>query len=154
MQIQMKLDFLFNRGPSGASWRDRREPRFVEEPVAAPSAGIRVALPPPAAKRATRRMSPRQLAVWAHEMYLCGSLSWEEYRMAGFPAELHPDYNRTVGALTGQLAEPDRPRDMVKEWEERLAFTVRHNAPFDAQVQRTEKILNLLRRQALQSGLD
>ena len=51
-----------------------------------------------------RRMSPRQMADWAYELYLSGALTWEEYCMAGFPAELHPDYNQTVGALTGVRA--------------------------------------------------
>lgn len=89
-------------------------------------------------------MSPRQLAEWAHEMYLSGALTWDEYRLAGFPAELHPHYNATVGALTGRPAAPDQPRDMVKEWEEKLAFYHRHNPSIDPQIRRTEKILALL----------
>lgn len=89
-------------------------------------------------------MSPRQLAEWAHEMYVSGALDWQEYRFAGFHAELHPDYNKTVGALTGQFATPDRPRDMIREWEDRLAFFHRHNAPQDPQVRRVEKVLALL----------
>jgi uncharacterized protein YmfQ (DUF2313 family) len=78
-------------------------------------------------------------------MYLDGRLCWEEYALAGFPAELHPAYDRTVGALTGQRAKPDTPRDMVKEWEDRLAFARRHATPHDTLIRRTEKILELLR---------
>lgn len=89
-------------------------------------------------------MSPRQLAEWAHEMYLSGALDWLEYRLAGSHAELHPDYNTTVAALTGRLAAPDRPRDIVREWEERLAFFRRHNPPEAPHVRRIEKILALL----------
>ncbi|PKU26062.1 hypothetical protein [Telmatospirillum siberiense] len=89
-------------------------------------------------------MSPRQLAEWAHERYLSGDLNWPDYRVAGFHVELHPDYNTTVAALTGRPAAPDRPRDMVREWEERLAFFQRHNPPDDPQIRRIEKILALL----------
>lgn len=31
--------------------------------------------------------------------------------------ELHPDFNRTIGALTGRRAAPDRERDCLAEWE-------------------------------------
>jgi hypothetical protein len=93
-----------------------------------------------------RNMSPRQMADWAHEMYMAGWLSWDEY-LAAIPTELHPDYNRTVGALTGQYAEPDMPRDMVREWESRLDFVRRHNPKTDVQVKRTERIVSLLRDQ-------
>jgi hypothetical protein len=94
-----------------------------------------------------RAMSPRQLADWAHEMYLCRMLTWEEYCMAGFPPELHPQYNRTVGALTGKLAQPDAPRNMIRVWEERLSFMLRYYDPDEQDVLRVEKLLRLLRRQ-------
>jgi hypothetical protein len=148
----MKLDFLF--GQSQSNKNGRREPRLktpagggaARDRPSEPSAPSTVpALPPPEIRVAVRRMSPRQLAAWAHEMYLCGALSWDEYAMAGFPAELHPQYNRTIGALTGQRAQPDAPRDMVKEWEDRLAFALRHNTALEPYVRRTEKVLNLLR---------
>ena len=109
-------------------------------------AAPRLALPPPRLGIGVRQMSPRQLAEWAHEMYVCGALNWQEYRFAGFHAELHPDYNATVGAVTGQQAGPDRQRDMIREWEDRLAFFHRHNAPQDATVRRAEKVLALLYR--------
>ncbi|MDR3441210.1 hypothetical protein [Telmatospirillum sp.] len=148
----MKLDFLFSNRDFRRSWRDRLTPRFsrAEEDLAqnAAEAGAReetkLALPPPHLNTAVRNMSPRQLAAWAHEMYLTGALTWEEYRVAGFHAELHPDYNATVGALTGHPATPDRPRDMVREWQDRLAFYHRHNPSQDPQVRRVEKVLSLL----------
>jgi hypothetical protein len=139
----MKLDFLFPRSDSQASWQNREEPELTLDRVApVPAMGQ------PTPKRQARGavMSPRQMADWAHEMYLSGTMTWEEYALAGFPAELHPAYDRTVGALTGQPAKPDTPRDMVKEWEERLAFARRHATPFDAHIRRTEKVLTLLRR--------
>jgi hypothetical protein len=156
----MKLDYLFARHDPGTSRRQRREPQLTVIPrpglpVPAPKDGETVtespglfggALPRLPFAVDPRRMSPRQLAEWAHEMYLCRLLNWEEYCLAGFPAELHPHYNRTVGALIGQVAQPDSPKDMIRAWEERLAFTLRYNDPEDADVLRTEKVLRLLRR--------
>ncbi len=161
----MKLDYLFTRHESGFSWRDRKEPRFASMsravvPADEENVGRRESddrkeseaappIPPAAQTRCDpRRMSPRQLGDWAHDMYLAGALSWEDYCLVGFPAELHPDYNRTVGALTGRMAQPDAPRDMVEDWEERLAFTLRHHNPLAIEVRRVERVLSLLRRQA------
>lgn len=92
-------------------------------------------------------MSPRQWSEWAHEMYLCGSLDWRDYRFAGIHTELHPDYDATVAALTGRPAGPDRPRDMIREWEDRLAFFLRHSSPDAPHVRSAEKILGLLHAQ-------
>jgi len=156
----MKLDYLFSRRDGGANRRSsRNEPRFAGVP------GMRGGVPAlhddasepystPMGRGARtgyridpRNMSPRQLADWAHEMYLCRMLSWEEYCMAGFPPELHPHYNRTVGALTGRLAQPDAGRNMVRVWEERLSFMLRYYDADEPDVQRVEKLLRLLRQQ-------
>ncbi|MTJ79806.1 MAG: hypothetical protein F8N37_02125 [Telmatospirillum sp.] len=154
----MKLDFLFGRlGPArpDADGPDADRPETAN-PLAGrqrgtstfgfrrPSRGRPLALPPPTFDTSVRNMSPRQLADWAHEKYLLGQLSWQDYLVAGFHVELHPDYNATIGALTGEVATPDRPRDMVREWEERLAFFSRHNTPDDPLVRRVSKILSLL----------
>jgi hypothetical protein len=150
----MKLDFLFSRHNPARRWHNRKDPQIAPptDDFGTPFTRVdgevetmpRLALPPPRLGFGVRQMSPRQLAEWAHEMYISGALDWQEYRFAGFHAELHPDYNSTVGALTGQQAAPDRPRDMVREWEERLAFFHRHNPPHDPQVRRIEKVLALL----------
>ena len=164
----MKLDFLFFR-KSGTA-RARRDSVTLREPRLAGGSGARGNLPalpepdgslplstplnppfdspfdPRARTRVDpRRMSPRQLAAWAHDLYLCRMLGWEEYCMAGFPAELHPHYNRTVGVLTGTLAQPDSPRNMIRVWEDKLAFTRRYFAGEAPEVHRTGKLLRLLR---------
>ncbi|HMA52475.1 MAG TPA: hypothetical protein VKP60_22095 [Magnetospirillaceae bacterium] len=156
----MKLDFLFSSRDGLSSRRGRQDPRFSAGAAAA--RGGLPALPDDASEpystpleRATRgnyridprNMSPRQLADWAHEMYLCRMLAWEEYCMAGFPPELHPQYNRTIGALTGKLAQPDTPRNMIRVWEERLSFMLRYYEADEPDVQRVEKLLRLLRQQ-------
>lgn len=158
----MKLDFLFSSREGFSSRRGRQEPRFSPGATAAALRGGLPALadeasepystPMERARRGSyridpRNMSPRQLADWAHEMYLCRMLSWEEYCMAGFPPELHPQYNRTIGALTGKLAQPDTQRNMIRVWEERLSFMLRYYEADEADVQRVEKLLRLLRQQ-------
>jgi hypothetical protein len=154
----MPLDFLFRRSdhrrPDWREVRVTREPR-LELPRPTPPEPPRPPLPQPAVAGAplpeseimVRNMSPRQMADWAHEMYMLGWITWDEYRAAQ-PVELHPDYNTTIGALTGERAEPDRPRDMVREWEERLAFAHRHASLDDTEARRLHRIVALLRWQA------
>lgn len=91
-----------------------------------------------------RKMSPRDMAEVSMDLYATGALSWEEYAMLAFQPELHPDYERTIGALTGEKAEPDAPRDFVAQWEKRLAFEKRYNKDRPALIARTRHILNIL----------
>lgn len=93
-----------------------------------------------------RRMTARELADWAAELHADGMMSWPEYALAGFPAELHPDYDSTVGALTGERAEPDRPRDMIALWEERHNREKRCVGPVAARI--SGRVVELLRWQA------
>ena len=95
-----------------------------------------------------RNVSPRQMSDSSIYLYALGVLTWEEYSMLAFQPELQPDYDQTVGALTGQKAKPDVPRDFIALWEERMSFTQRHN-PADAQVvQQTRHILFTLKKLA------
>lgn len=120
-------------------------------------------LPPPAMSRAVvpvrplppleppvrlnlRRMTPRRMAEASFDLYVAGHLDWEEYAMIAFQPELHPLYDRTIGALTGQMAAPDRPRDFIAEWEERLAFALKHHRGHPLLVRRTQRIVNLFHR--------
>lgn len=110
-----------------------------------------LALPAPRAQvRARydlRNVSPRQYAEIAHELYLEGSLRWEEYQWIGFPSELHPDYDTTIGALTGERADPDRPRDMLAAMESHVDFIRRYQSGEDGGFWRAERALDVLRRQ-------
>ncbi len=90
-------------------------------------------------------MTPREMANLSMELYASGVLSWEEYSMLAFQPELHPDYNRTIGALTGEKAEPDRSRDQVAEWEDRLAFEQKYNPIDDNRIRRTRRIVQVLK---------
>lgn len=120
--------------------------RTAAPPLTAPPPLL--ALPPPREKRPRhdlRNISPRRFAEITHELYVEGSLKWAEYQLVGFPSELHPDYDRTIGALTGQKAEPNRPRDLLAEWESRIDFLRRYDVPG---LGVAERALDVLKRQA------
>lgn len=91
-----------------------------------------------------RSMTPRQMADVSMDLYAAGALSWEEYAMLAFQPELHPDYERTVGALLGEKAAPDKRRDFVTEWERRLSFEKRYNKDRPHMIERTQHIVNIL----------
>lgn len=133
-------------GPSPkAEPSPRAEPILLPPPR--PAAPV-IALPPPRDRRPRhdlRHISPRGFAEIAHELYVEGSLKWAEYQLVGFPSELHPDYDCTIGALTGQKAEPNRPRDLLGEWEQRVDFMRRYGDP---SLRLAERALDVLRRQA------
>lgn len=142
------LDFLLARSRARGL---RLEPRLDVAAVLAAAQSVApppAPAPPPDPRR--RLMSPRQMAAWAHEMYLAGWMSWEDYR-AAIPAELHPNYDATVAILTGEAAAPDRPRDMVLEWQERLEYVRRYHPASADPVKRAERIFNLVRWQAEQA---
>ena len=164
----MPLDFLFRRNElRREEWRDLRQMRDLREPRLhlprpLPPAPQRPPLPEPAVAGApipenditVRNMSPRQMADWAHEMYMLGWITWDEYR-AAVPVELHPDYDAKIGALTGERAEPDRPRDMVRELEERLDFARRHaRVGDDTEMRKLKRVVALLHWQAAPQHLD
>jgi hypothetical protein len=82
------------------------------------------------------------------ELYADGLLEWNDHAALAFQPELHPDYDRTVGALLGTKAEPDTPRDFIAEWERRLVFELRYNPENDEAVARARRIVRALRRTA------
>lgn len=92
-----------------------------------------------------RRMSPRQMANISMDLYAAGTISWDEYSLLAFQPELHPDYDRTVGALVGEKARPDLPRDQVALWEERLRFELKYNPENTELVENTRRIVQVLR---------
>ena len=92
-----------------------------------------------------RNFTPREMAELSMDLYVSGVVTWDEYALLAFQPELHPDYDRTVGALTGEKAAPDRPRDFIAEWEERLRFEEEHNGKDRQRVSRTMRILSVLK---------
>lgn len=123
----------------------RPQPLAVAEEPEAEAAAQPARLAAPQAGRDVRNMSPRQLADMAHDLYMEGVFSWDEYKMVGFPAELDARYDQTIGALTGEKAQPDAPRDMIAEWQDKLDFTRRYYEPESPMVRRTERIVGVLK---------
>jgi len=91
-----------------------------------------------------RTLSPREMVDVSLDLYIEGSLSYDEYSMLAFQAELHPGYENTVGALTGDRAEPDRPRDFIEEWQDRHNFERRYPSNDSKTLQQIERILGVL----------
>ena len=56
-----------------------------------------------------RKMSPRQMADLAMKLHSQDVLTYQEYSMLAYQPELDPRYDETIGALTGEEADPDRP---------------------------------------------
>ncbi|MEQ8666213.1 MAG: hypothetical protein RIC16_10840 [Rhodospirillales bacterium] len=95
-----------------------------------------------------RAMSPRDASDVGLQLYAEGLVTWEEYAELAFQPELHPSYNETIGALLGEKANPDQPRDFVAQWEERLAYEQRYNAIDSSRVKSTQRITSILGRLA------
>lgn len=91
-----------------------------------------------------RAMTPREMADFSLDLYIEGSLSFEEYSSLAFQPELHPSFERTIGALTGDRAEPDRPRDYIREWEDKQAFERRYPSGDPKKQDQIDRILGVL----------
>jgi len=92
-----------------------------------------------------RNLTPRQMSALCGELFLATMISCDEYLMMAFQPELHPDYDRTIGALVGEEADPDRPRDYIQRWTDRVNFEVKYNTENQALIARTRNILAVLR---------
>lgn len=91
-----------------------------------------------------RNLTPRQMSALCGELFLAAMISCDEYLMMAFQPELHPDYDRTIGALIGETADPDRPRDYIQRWTDRLDFERRYAAEQTSSINHTRNILSVL----------
>ncbi len=91
-----------------------------------------------------RNISPRRMVELAMDLYVSGAINWNESALMAFQPELQPDYDKTVGALTGEPAEPDRPRDFVEIWEQRLTFEKKYNTIDSDAVTKSQRIVDVL----------
>ncbi|MEG3620190.1 hypothetical protein V5T82_17125 [Magnetovibrio sp. PR-2] len=97
-------------------------------------------------KADARAMSPREMQNLSLDLYVSGVLAWDEYEDLAFQPELHPDFGRTIGALTGERPLPDQPRDFIREWEQKLDFERRFAPAKSRAKERALRILSVLRR--------
>ena len=86
-----------------------------------------------------RKMSPRELSDFSLDLYAAGILSFEDYSALSQHPELHPHYDKTIGALINQKAQPQR------NWEEKLDFATRHEALSGSNREQAIRIVALLR---------
>ena len=93
-----------------------------------------------------RELTPRQMAEACMDLYLFGLLTYDEYAVLAFQAELHPDYDRTIGALTERKAEPDRPRDYIWLLQEKLQFERTYDPRNRDRIERIQNVLNVFRK--------
>ncbi|MDO8608048.1 MAG: hypothetical protein Q7R40_16050 [Phaeospirillum sp.] len=153
MSITSTLTRLFSDPwERSISERSRQEPRLStvapgQDVTTAGQSAPLPALPAPAGQPEApydmRAISPRDFADATHELYMDGTLSWEEFKMVGFPSELDPRFDETIGALIGEKANPDQPKDMLGQWEQRVDFEKRYN-PYPDQVKTAESVLQKL----------
>lgn len=92
----------------------------------------------------SRALSPREMADFSLDLYIDGALSFDEYSLLAFQPELHPQFEQTIGALTGEQANPDQPRDYLQEWQDRYSFERRYPSDSPKTLERIERIINVL----------
>lgn len=91
-----------------------------------------------------RRMTPREMLSYSQSLYAAGILGFDDYETLAFQPDLHPAYASTIGALTGERATPDRPRNFVRIWQERLNYARRYHAADSLEVRQADRILDAL----------
>lgn len=92
-----------------------------------------------------RNISPRELSDFSLDLYAAGILSFEDYSALSQHPELHPHYDRTIGVLINHKAQPQKKRDMVSYWEEKLDFTKRHKGLDGSSREQATRIVGILR---------
>ena len=92
-----------------------------------------------------RHLTPREMQEYSQDLYAAAVICFEDYEALAFQPDLHPDFNRTIGALTGEKAAPDRPRDFIQRWQERLSFTQRYYPSNATEVRQAHRILEALK---------
>ncbi len=98
-----------------------------------------------AAEYDVRYMTPRQMVNLSFDLYSAGFLSQEQYTELAFQSELMANFESTIGALTGEKAQPDLPRDYIAIWRQRLNFERTHCPEEERVIQRAQATLDLLK---------
>jgi len=100
-----------------------------------------------------RYISPSEMTEISLDLYAMGMVSFDDYSALAYHPELHPQYDRTIGALTGELAAPHRKRDLISEWEEKYRFLKQHSPDNKQLVEQSERITRLLHSLARRTSL-
>lgn len=102
-------------------------------------------IPAPGGGTHVRYMSPRQMLYYSEDLYAAGIITFEDYEVLAFQPDLHPDYAKTIGALTGEPPQPDRPRDFIRRWEDRLDYARRYYPANSSDVRQAHRLLEVLK---------
>jgi hypothetical protein len=92
-----------------------------------------------------RHMTPREMQDYSQNLYAAGVITFEDYEALAFQPDLHPAFNRTIGALTGEKAQPDRPRDYIRQWADRVDYTQRYYPQNSEEVRQAMRIHEALK---------
>jgi hypothetical protein len=96
-----------------------------------------------ASKYDLRNISPKQTANLSQELYDNGDISFKQHALLSFQAELNPDYNETIGAVSPRSG--DEKRDLISYWNDQLSYQQRSGAPENV-INNTKEITGLLDR--------
>jgi hypothetical protein len=121
----------------------RIDPRF-RDPDAVITAGRSLSLHEISRTYNVHQISPREMVDLSFDLYFAGYLPRDQYAHLAFQSELMPNFDDTIGALTGEKARPDRARDYTKVWRQRLKFETEHKSDDPRIIERTRLILELL----------
>ena len=92
-----------------------------------------------------RRISPREMSDFSLDLYAAGIISFDDYSALSQHPELNPYFDKTIGALTNEKAQPDGKRDLVRFWEDKLSFAMRHTLPNSRSLEQAKRIVGLMR---------
>lgn len=92
-----------------------------------------------------RRISPREMSDFSLDLYAAGIISFDDYSALSEHPELNPYFDKTIGALTNEKAQPDGKRDLVRYWEDKLDFAMRHTLPNNRNLDQAKRIVGLMR---------
>jgi len=92
-----------------------------------------------------RSVSPREMSEFSLELYAMGVISFDDYSALAYHPELHPDFDNTIGALTGEAAAPERKRDLIVEWEDKNSFLKRHSPINTNLIDQSNRITDVLK---------
>ena len=87
---------------------------------------------------------PRQMTKLNLAFYAGGIISYKDYAVLVFQPEPHPENDKSAGALTVEKAKPNKRRDLVDVWCQRLHSDLRHGPGRDRQTARIRGIIKQL----------
>lgn len=116
-------------------------PEVVDEAMKLAAAVIEIS-----ADRDVRNMTPNELATLSAQLYEAGAIGFNEYTILSFQPEFHDGFDENSGLRQHLQSEPDRPRDLLAEWQGYL-WEMQRSAPgvFSPDMAAIREIIELLK---------